>query len=483
MGWSNELKVGLFVLITGAVIIIGGLWSVDGVWKGEPIYRLYLSVPSADGLWEGTPVKLAGVDIGSLEPPSVKGDHAELTLMIKDEYMLPVDSKAELRSSGLIGDRYVAIVLGQADGALKDGDRIELVAPPADFEKIQRQVDTITEDLQAMTKVLRQMIESDPNRQHVEATLANVDALSAELRLLAEQNRQDVGAIVDSIRRLSKSLEAFADDATADVDEELEKLKETTDTLNQAMKDIESVTGKIDAGEGTIGALVNDRTTVDLLNDTISNANDVVEGFSGMHTEVYYVGRYYAGTDPDDTETFFYGNPLAGGGSNTVGMRLQPQEDFWYTFEINDYPQGTVNYVEHYFPDSGQVYTEYVREPDYRMTFLMNKRFYNLGLRLGVKESGGGLGLSYWMFKDKLELQADVFDFDLGSYPAVESSGIPNLRVLGRYTPVDHLFVELGSEQLFLGMKYGYVTGFFGAGFSFTDDDIKLLFATLPLDF
>jgi len=34
-----------------------------------------------------------------------------------------------------------------------------------------------------------------------------------------------------------------------------------------------------------------------------------------------------------------------------------------------------------------------------------------------------------------------------------------------------------------LGAIHGYGTGFIGAGFYFNDDDIKLLFATLPLNF
>ena len=483
MGWSSEFKVGLFVLISGAIITIGGIWSVDGVWQGEEQYQLHLAVASADGLWNGTPVRLAGVDIGSLEDPLVVGDHAELILNVREAYQLPVDSTAELRSSGLLGDRYVSIVLGSKSTFLQDEDRIELLNEPADFEKITQQVDSITEDLQAITKVLRKMAEDDSNRENVQATLANVEALSEELRQLAAQNHGDINAIVDSVGRLTKSLEGFTTDARANLAEEMDKLKEGTDSLNRTMDGIESVTGKIDKGEGTIGALVNDRETVDLLNDTIDNANQVVKGFSGLHSEVYWIGRYYGGTEPNDREAFFDGNPLASTGGNTVGIELHPQEDFWWTFEINDYPTGTVTYYEHYFPDSGESYTEYVREPNYRMTFMMNKRWFNFGLRLGVKETGGGFGFSYWLLKNHLELQADLFDFDLASYPAVKSSGIPNMRMNARFNVLDHVFFELGAEQMLLGLRYDYFTGFVGGGFHFTDDDIKLLFATLPLNF
>src|SRR5262249_8731309 len=160
-------------------------------------------------------------------------------------------------------------------------------------------------------------------------------------------------------------------------------------------------------GQGTIGALVNDRETVDSLNDTITNANDVIKSFSGLRAEVYYTGRLFAGTQPTDP-AFFYGNPVAPGqpghigfgGSNTLGIELHPQKDFWWTFEVVDYPQGVINSTEHFFPDSGVAYTEYTRTQDFRFTFMMAKRWYDFAFRLGVKEDGGGAGMTTYLFRD-----------------------------------------------------------------------------------
>jgi phospholipid/cholesterol/gamma-HCH transport system substrate-binding protein len=421
--------------------------------------------------------------VGSVSEIKVMGSHAELTLDIRETYQMPVDTTAELRSAGIIGDRMVFLYLGNQPKMLKDEDWIELKEQPIDYDNIARQVDAITEDVAVITDVMRTMAEDDTNKEDIEATIANVRAMSEALRATAERNQDDVDQIVRSVERLARMLEGVAADNRDDVDEEMQKIKEATDRLNRTLGDVESVAGKIDDGAGSIGALVNDRTTVDLVNETIENANSVVEGFSGMKTEVYYIGRLYQGTVPEDPQ-FFDGNPLAPwGGSNTIGLNLMPQEDFWYNFEINDYVTGTVTYVEHYFPDTGEHFTEYIREPNYRFTFQMNKRFYSFALRLGVKENGGGVGASYFLFDDRLELQGDVFDFDLGSYPATDSSGIPNLRLTAHGEPIDRVYLEVGMEQILLGARYGYVSGFFGIGFHFSDDDVKLLFATLPMSF
>jgi phospholipid/cholesterol/gamma-HCH transport system substrate-binding protein len=364
---------------------------------------------------------------------------------------------------------------------------MDLGREPGDIDEITRQVEAVSGDVKAITAVLREVMEDERNVDHAEATLANIDALSAELRLMAEQNRRDVEQIVDSVRRLTDNLARFSDDATVDLDDEIRSLQAATDTLNGSLDDVRSITTKIDEGQGTIGALVNDRATIDAINDTVEDAGSVIESFSGLHAEVYYLGRLFLGTQPDDP-AFFYGNPVAPAedglgyaGSNNLGIELRSQEDFGWIFEINDYPQGSISATEHYFPDSGTHYTEWERKLDYRLTFQMTKRWWDLGFRLGVKESGGGVGLTWYLLQDRLMLNADVFDFTFGPYPALESSGLPNLRAGARLEPLHHVWLETGGEQILLGARYGYATGYVGAGFHFSDDDVKLLFATLPL--
>jgi phospholipid/cholesterol/gamma-HCH transport system substrate-binding protein len=489
--FTTEFKVGLFTLACLGLVGFGYVWFQDGVSSRESVYRVTMAVPSADGLYAGTPVKIAGVDVGSVESIEVEGNQARLVLVVKDTFPIPTDSTARLASSGLLGDRHVALDLGQAESVLPEQGRLQAGPEPGSFDEITRQAEDISEDVKAITKVLREVVEDDRNKDAVEATLENVEAITREVRLLAERNRSDVDAIVDSVRRLTEHLEGMSSDARPKVNEELDKLALATDELQATLEDLESITSKVDEGQGTIGALVNDRETIDALNDTIANANQVIESFSGVHAEVYYLGRYYAGTQPSDP-AFSYGNPIAPArgdgplgfaGANTLGIELHHQEDFWWNFEVNDHPAGVIRNRSYYYPESGETYTEWTRDLNYRFTFQMNKRWRDVAFRLGVKESGGGLGFTGYLLRDRLMINADAFDFAFGSYPALAASGIPNLRLGARAEPIRHLWLEVGAEQVLLGARYGYATGYGGIGFHFSDDDIKLLFATLPLNF
>ena len=477
---SNEFKVGIFVLVATAIVILSYRWVLDGVKPDERSYVVFMRVPTADGMWEGTPVRMAGVEVGGIKDIQVDGDRARLTLEIREQYELPTDTTGSITSSGMLGERFIALQPGTDKAVVPEQGVIQLGSEPGDLDEIMRQVEDIAGDIKVVTAELAEIADNDDNREALEATLQNVEQLTEELALIASQNHRDINEIVDAIERLTTTLADASEETAKDIDVEMEKIHELTDTMQSTMDDLESITGKIDDGEGTLGALVNDDETIDALNDTIESVNEVVESFSGLRAEVYYEGRYYYGTQPTDPQ-FFYGNPLHGGGANTIGINLRPQEDFWWIFEVNDYPQGTVTYTEHFFAETGEHYREYERQPNFRLTFMMSKRWRNTSFRLGIKENGGGIGMSQYLFDDALEVKLDVFDFDLGSYPAVASSGLPNSRVLVRYSPMRNLYFDVGSEQILLGVTYDYYTFFAGGGFSFTDDDIKLLLATLPL--
>lgn len=481
--FTTEFKVGLFVVAATIILIAGAVLTSDSLRIGGREYLIYVTVPTADGLYEGTPVKLAGVQIGAVDEIALAGNRALLTLAIQQAYEIPIDSHVEIRSSGIIGDRYVLIVLGTSELTIPDGGVIAFGEDPGDIDVITRNVEAITEDLRVITAGIREIVENEQNRENIEQTLENVEVLTRDLRTLVAANKDDVDAIIASVRRFTDQIEEIAEDVGPEI-------TSASGRLDRSLENVESITSKIDRGEGTLGALVNDDRTIVALNETLEEIRTVVESFSKLHAEVYYIGRVYVGTQPD-RDPFFFGNPVApnldGGlglaGSNTIGVELHPQEDFWWIFEINDYPMGRITAEERFFPDQGVHWFEYRRAINFRFTFMMAKRWHDIAFRLGLKENGGGVGATYYLLDDRLTLWADVFDFKFGSYPAVDDEGIPNLRLAARLEPIDHVWLEAGAEQVILGAKHGYFTGFVGAGFHFTDDDIKLLLALLPLDF
>lgn len=478
--YSTEFKVGVFVLAAIVLVIGAWLWSVDGVRPNEASYTVRMSVESADGLNQGTPVRIAGVEIGSIDTITIDGDRAELVLRIRSQYALPVGTEGDVKASGLLGDKYVRLYPSPEDERLPEGGRIRSRDGGGDLDVITKNFERISDDIAAITDILRKVVEREENVEHIEATLANVDALTYELKGLAERNSTDIDAIVDSVRRLSEALEGYAGDIADDVDEEMDLLKDLTRDLDVAAEDVASITGKIDRGEGTIGALINERETVDNLNKGVREVRSAVGSIFGLRPSFYYTGRFYAGSEPADTERFPTGNELAWSGSNTIGIELRAKSDFAYLIEFVDHPQGVISQREVYRESTGTFETRWVRERGFKFTFQLEKRWGPMSFRIGLREGGGGVGLTGWLARDRVQISADVFALRFGSYPAVAESGIPNMRLFVRWEAFRNVYFELGTEQLILGLANGFFTGYVGVGFRFRDDNLRAILTAVP---
>ena len=482
--YSNEFWVGL-LSIGAAAMVAWGITQVDDRPDGGGRYFLVVEFPAVDGVFPDTPVKVAGVPVGAVEKVELVGGQARLLLMMQGNVQLPTDTVAELKADGLLGDKMVRLVPGTQPTLLKDGDTLKTGAEASSIDALTAKLSDIADDVKVITGGLRKITGDEAFQQRVLHVVENVDGLSTELREMARDNRSELNQIAANLLEVSRSLKAVVEGTGASVETELAAVRVATDTLTRTLGNLESISGKIDRGDGTIGALINDRTPMDKLNATLSQVNEVVDDVndivadaSRIRTDVTYRGNYYFGTDP--SEPGFEHNPMSGSFRNTLGIRIQPREDYWYEAAFVSHPLGTITKEESYFPDLDSSFTEYTRRPDYRFSFQFAKRFDNLVLRFGIKESSGGIGADYLLFRDRFAVSADLYDFEYASWPLTSEAGTPNLAMNLRAWPWRFLYLEAGADNIIFGAKHGYFTGYAGAGFTFNDQDLRLILPALP---
>jgi len=482
-GWSNEFKVGLlaiFAAVFSALFILQTDDRPDGAIDG---YTLYADVPTAEGVRVTTQVLIAGVAVGSVRDIALQGSQARLALEMSGDVALPVDSWAELRTSGVLGDRIVVLSPGVEQELLVDGDLLQTRPYGLDIDNLQGQLEVITGNVQAITASLRDYLEDEGVKSSLDATVKNLEQLSEEVRELSTANKSEVNAIARNLREVSESLKTIIDATGTTVEEQGAAVAEATQRLNQSLDDINSITSKIDQGQGTLGVLVNDdtpvrqvETTLAEVNTTLREVNQVVTSVSDLRTEVYYDGAYFMGQQP--TSGALTDNPVHGKSRNVLGLQIMPREDYWYVFEFVDHPVGSFDFRQVESPELGTRYTEYVRTRDVRFSFQFARRYNHIALRLGVKHSSGGVGADAYMWQDRVKVSADLYDFTYGSYPLLD--GTPNLELGVRVEPYPHVFVQGGMYNTLMGARHGMHTGYVGAGLHFNDDDFKWIIATLP---
>ena len=135
---SIEAAVGIFMLI--GIVCVGYLSIRLGKmeWGGDRFYPVFARFQSVSGLIDGAHVELAGVHVGRVDSIELdpKRQVAVVELKIQKGVMLSDDVIASVKTSGLIGDKYLQLAPGSSDTVLKPGGMITETESAVDIEAL-----------------------------------------------------------------------------------------------------------------------------------------------------------------------------------------------------------------------------------------------------------------------------------------------------------------------------------------------------------
>ena len=110
---SYELKVGIFAF-GGLMILIIFVLYIGNIYLFNPGYLIMVRFRSASGIEPGAPVHVAGVVSGEVKDIKVKFEQGEtfvdLRVWIEEETRVPTNSVAEIKTLGLLGEKYLDIL-------------------------------------------------------------------------------------------------------------------------------------------------------------------------------------------------------------------------------------------------------------------------------------------------------------------------------------------------------------------------------------
>jgi phospholipid/cholesterol/gamma-HCH transport system substrate-binding protein len=136
--YSIETAVGIFIVI--GLICVGYMTVKLGKVSlfGEDTYPLYARFASVSGLRVGSSVEIYGIQVGSVTSLSIDPERqmGVVGMKLSKETKVYDDAAATIKSSGLIGDKYVKIDPGGAGEPLKPGGLVTQTSVPADIEDL-----------------------------------------------------------------------------------------------------------------------------------------------------------------------------------------------------------------------------------------------------------------------------------------------------------------------------------------------------------
>jgi phospholipid/cholesterol/gamma-HCH transport system substrate-binding protein len=135
---TMELTVGIFVFVM--LLSVGYLAVRLGQMElfGRDFYTLHARFESVGGLRPGSSVEIAGVQVGRVTDIHLRQDTyvAIVEMKIRNDVAVTEDSIATIRTSGLIGDKYIRISPGGSDIVLGPGAMMIETQSPVDIEDL-----------------------------------------------------------------------------------------------------------------------------------------------------------------------------------------------------------------------------------------------------------------------------------------------------------------------------------------------------------
>lgn len=280
---SNETLVGAFAAITITVLLLG-----YNFLKGEELFttttNYYASYKDAMGLQSSAAVMHKGIKVGSVRKVLFRDDLSGVLVQfyVNDKVRLPKGTDVRLTTTDLFNTRALEIVLPtiETNSFYEKNDTIPGNVAPGMLDKFGEEISPLVGSLNQLIDSLRLAIEPQKIRgtvNNLEQTTYNLHALLADKNSQLNKILKDIASISANLRANNQNLSAAMSNVNA-ITDSLAKAN-LTQTLAQAHATLEQTSGvlkKINAGEGSLGLLLNDNQLYQNLNKTAADLDSLV---------------------------------------------------------------------------------------------------------------------------------------------------------------------------------------------------------------
>jgi phospholipid/cholesterol/gamma-HCH transport system substrate-binding protein len=475
---TQAAKVGIFLLISVAAIYFV-LRAIDKGGGGTGSYVVHAYLKDASGLAAHSRVTIAGIPVGSIDSIALEGGKGRINVKMNREVALYDNATIGKKSALVLGEAVLVLTNGTEDHKkLGNGDEITHVIEFTEATDVLDEVKQIADRVKAVAEQLANSIGSQQGGQNMRDILQNLaDATRAMNQTISEnrvyinetlrnvatitgQGGPEIAKILENVRDITEQVRQLVaanggGKPQGELRETVENIRNASRSLESSLSHIDTVAGRVDRGEGTIGRLSKDETLINEVQGVVEGVNDYVGGLTRLQTIVGLRTDY---------------NFLANTIKSYVELRLQPREDKYYVIELINDPRGLTSYTQTNTDTTNPMSAAHYQtittttSDSFRFTLQFARRLGPFTGRFGIKESTGGIGLDLHLLQDRFELVQDVFGFGEEVQPRYRAyiayEFIHRLWLLGG---IDHAF-ESDLRDYFLGLQL-----------RFTDDDLKTI--------
>ncbi len=286
MNYSNEVKVGLSIVLAVVVLIVGVRYFQDlPIFSSS--YLLTANFENVSGLSAGNPVRLSGVNVGTVESVQLQQDEetVRVRFRVNENVLIPEGSMAEVRGFSALGGVRLGIRPGPSSNPpLQPGSIINTPSGPGLLDQLTQQgpemtskVDSVLDNTSRATGALANQMEEGGDLQQTLASLRNV---ATTLESVSGGEEETLRSAIQNLETITADLQSFTSENSDSLGVTVQRVNRNLTRLEQNLANLERTTAalgsfaeKINEGEGTLGRLANDPSLYNNLDSTSVQMN------------------------------------------------------------------------------------------------------------------------------------------------------------------------------------------------------------------
>lgn len=291
---SPAAKVGFFVLL--GLVLIGAL--LLNFSKGASFWQsgkeIIVEAGNVGGLRPGASVTMSGVRVGSVEKVTLSSDGrvVQIHCRIVGNVMIHADARFDIEQSGFLGDQFVAIIPMKNSGPPLENGAVVRASEPFNLQEAARGAVLLMNKLDAAaTKIdsaigrVDRILLSESTLIELTNTVSNLRRMSEraehtllEVETLVVTNKPAIASTLSNLSSfsirlagVSDQLSSLATNVDSVVNTNKEALRETLLSLRDASSGLKGIAADLQAGKGTVGALLKDEALQIQMADAVGN--------------------------------------------------------------------------------------------------------------------------------------------------------------------------------------------------------------------
>ncbi|NTU92590.1 MAG: MCE family protein [Chlorobiaceae bacterium] len=268
--WS-DLKTGIFFVLGLGFIAYLGIVIGKNTSTFTGVTTIRIMSMNVDGLAENNFVSVSGKKIGTVSRLNFTRKNDSLyvvaDLKLRNEFagLVTRDSRATIRSLGILGDKYVDITTGTG-AQVRDGDFIMLESEngmaslASSASKALGKINTLLDNLNSGKGPAGRLISDEKMGAELQATISNLHDTSSRLSKVSNELSNGKGLLPRLINDRS-----LADNTV-----------QTMENLKQTSSQAETLLKSMNSEQGTLGKLNRNPALYDNLNSTMVSLDSLL---------------------------------------------------------------------------------------------------------------------------------------------------------------------------------------------------------------